>query len=207
MHSIKSQRGHALPHSHTRFEIFDKQAASVLVVALVAGIASYLNNIHPQKPDGPKFNKLALLAHLSACIVASFIVSGICQYFKLDQLLQVPAIGLAGWGGPKIMDWLVYVARAKFLQLISLDHHSKQERHTYDPQQPQQPGYYAPTTPTTVQTPGQQPGAAPAPITAAQTAEVAKVQPAPAHIVIEDSSREARLKRKADAMAAKNNPV
>ena len=126
--NFKDQRGEIEPIKHV-FGV-DVNFLNLLVVALVASFASFLN-FHAGAIEGKehKWSSVRFFAHVSASIVAALLTTNIAYAAGVNSERIILAIaGVAGWAGVSGVNWVVYAVKMRALMFVGLHKAAERER-------------------------------------------------------------------------------
>ena len=126
--NFKDQRGEIEPIKHV-FGV-DVNFLNLLVVALVASFASFLN-FQAGAVEGKehKWSYLRFFAHVSASIVAALLTTNIAYAAGVNSERIILAIaGVAGWAGVSGVNWMVYAVKMRALMFVGLSKAAERER-------------------------------------------------------------------------------
>ena len=126
--NFKDQRGEIEPIKHVLG--VDINFLNLLVVALVASLASFLN-FQAGAVEGTerKWSSIRFFAHVSASIVAALLTTNIAYATGVNSERIILAIaGVAGWAGVSGVNWVVYAVKMRALMFVGLSKAAERER-------------------------------------------------------------------------------
>lgn len=121
--NFKEQRGIT---PDPAFSIFNVEVANIMVVALIASFASFLNYQASQRT----WSWARFFAHISASLVSAFLTTTIATELGVVSVRILIAIAaIAGWAGVSGVNWVIYAVKMRALIFAGLTKAADRERY------------------------------------------------------------------------------